>query len=107
MQPKNRSNSVRKLKRKSPSGKSVTLFRRRPKGLVHRDPVSGQRLQGVTSAKGAKSTKVPSRVYGGHLSGSTTKQVLVLAARLKEGLISEDDVDVRMLQYVRAAAKKL
>jgi ribosomal protein L34E len=107
MQPKNRSNSVRKLKRKSPSGKSTTLFRRRPKGGAHHDHITGQRLHGTTSAKGAKSTKVPSRIYGGHLSGATTRKVLVYAARLKEGTMAEDDVDVRLLPYVRAMLKKL
>lgn len=100
--PKNRSNSVRKVFVRAPKKGSVAHYSRRQKGGTHTDPVTGTRLQAVSSARGLpKSARRPNRKFGGSLSSASSSQVIKLAARVKEGALSLDSVDIRLLPYVK------
>ncbi|MFH1095042.1 MAG: hypothetical protein V1728_02385 [Candidatus Micrarchaeota archaeon] len=104
--PKNRSNSVRKIKYRTPQGDSRTRYRRRIKGTRHHCAVSGQLLTGTNSLQSvAKSTRRPNRPFGGRLSPAAARRVIVLRSRLAEGLITKDDVPVELLDYVRDVKK--
>lgn len=105
--PKNRSNSVRKIKYRAPSGESRVRFRRRLKGNVHRCAVSGDKLTGVHTLSGlTPSRRRPKRVFGGRLSPGTTKRVLTYRSRLEQGLITLDQVPVQLLPYMPSNPKK-
>lgn len=105
--PKNRSNSVRKIKYRSPSAESRVRFRRRAKGKTHRCALTGEKLAGVHSARGLSASKrKPNRPFGGRLSPKASKRVIVYRTRLAAGKISLDDVPLEMLEYVKAANAK-
>ena len=105
--PKNRSNSVRKIHVRVPKRGHVIHYKRRIKGNVHADAISGERLQGVHSRQGnAASSKVPNRKFGGNLSSATSSRVIKFASRVKEGAITLDDVDVRLLSHVKGLLAK-
>lgn len=105
--PKNRANSVRNIKYRAPSGDSRIRYRRRVKGGKHYCAVSGELLTGVHSTPGMMPTqRRPTRPFGGRLSPSMTKRVVVYRARLAQGIISLNDVPVILLPYVKDAAKK-
>ena len=105
--PKNRSNSVRKIKYRSPSGESKVRYRRRKKGNVHRCAVSGEKLAGVNSKQGvAKTKRVPARPFGGRLSPTVARKVIKLRSRLADNEISLEDVPVELLPYVKDGLKE-
>jgi len=105
--PKNRSNSVRKIKYKSPSGESKIRYRRRAKTGRHTCAVSGEKLQGVNSKQGsAKTKKRPSRPFGGRLSSAVARRVIKLRARLSAKEITLDDVPVGLIPYVKDGLKE-
>lgn len=104
--PKNRSNSVRKIMYKSPSGESKIRYRRRKSGNAHSCALSGQRLSGVNSKQGiASSKRVPSRPFGGRLSCAMARKVIKLRARLAENEITLEQVPVELLPYVQSQPK--
>ncbi|MFH0927548.1 MAG: 50S ribosomal protein L34e [Candidatus Micrarchaeota archaeon] len=99
--PKNRSNSVRKIKYKSPSGESRIRYRRRKKTGIHSCALTGQRLTGVNSIQGAsKSSRRPTRPFGGRLSPSASRRVIKLRARLANNEITLEQVPIELLPYV-------
>ena len=101
--PRNRSNSVRKIKYKSPSGESRVRYRRRKKGNVHTCALTGQRLTGVNSKQGAaKSSRRPNRPFGGRLSPSAARKVIKLRSRLEGKEITLEQVPVELLPYMKA-----
>ena len=105
--PKNRSTSVRKIHVRTPKRGHVIHYKRRVKGNTHVDAITGERLQGVNSKQGkAASNKVPNRKFGGNLSSSTSSRVIKFAARVKDGSMKLDDVDVRLLSHVKGLVSK-
>jgi len=105
--PKNRSNSVRKISYKTPSGASRIRYRRRKSGNEHNCAITGQRLTGVTSAQGiASSKRTPARPFGGRLSPSAARRVIKLRARLAENEITLDEVPIEFLPYVTPNVKE-
>lgn len=105
--PKNRSNSVRKIKYKTPSGESKIRYRRRKKGNVHACAISGERLTGVNSKQGTtKSKRRPTRPFGGRLSSAVARRVIKLRTRLAANEISIDDVPIEFIPYVKDGLKE-
>jgi len=105
--PKNRSNSVRKLHVRTPKRGHAMHYKRRIKGNIHADAITGKRLQGVHSRQGnAASSKVPNRKFGGNLSSETSSRVIKFATRVKEGSMKLEDVDVGLLSHVKGLLAK-
>ncbi|PIT84406.1 50S ribosomal protein L34e [Candidatus Micrarchaeota archaeon CG10_big_fil_rev_8_21_14_0_10_45_29] len=105
--PKNRSNSVRKIKYRAPDGTSRVRYRRRKKGKTHRCAISGEKLTGVHSTQSvAKTKRRPTRPFGGRLSPSVSRKVLKLRSRLAEGEITMDEVPIEFLPYMKGKEKK-
>lgn len=105
--PKNRSNSVRNIKYRAPSGKSRIRYRRRTSGMRHYCAVSGERLAGTHSVSGlTPSSRRPERPFGGRLSPSVMRRVLKLRTRLAQGLVNIGQVPIALLPYVKDALKK-
>lgn len=105
--PKNRSNSVRKIKYKTPQGESRIRYRRRAKGKKSYCAISGKLLSGANSLRSkAKSKKRPQRPFGGRLSPSVSRKVIKLRARLNEGEISMDQVPVELIPYMHVKKKQ-
>ena len=106
--PRNRSNSVRRIHKRIPSGRTIHYERVR-KGNNHTCAMTGGRLQGVSSEQGLHAgAHRPNRKFGGSLSSAAASRVIVLATRVKEGAMPIDDVDVKILPYVKRylASKK-
>jgi ribosomal protein L34E len=105
--PKNRSNSVRKIHVRVPKRGHTIHYKRRVKGNVHADAITGVKLQGVNSKQGkAASNKVPNRKFGGNLSSATSSRVIKFATRVKDGTMKLEDVDVRLLSHVKGLVSK-
>jgi large subunit ribosomal protein L34e len=105
--PKNRSTSVRKIYKKLPKGRHTIHYKRRVKGKKHKDPISGQILPGVSSIKGlSKSQKRPNRKFGGTLSSKTSSEVLKIVSRIKQKIMTPDQVDIKLLPYVKQLLKE-
>ncbi len=87
--PSLRSRSFRRIKKKVPGGASVIHYlKRRPSQA--KCAICGGLLHGVASERGdrmkkmAKSKKVPSRMFGGNLCPSCTKNMLKKKVREKD-----------------------
>ena len=101
--PKNRSNSVRKIVRKTQSGRVAIHYRRRVKEGAHHCAVCGSRLSGVSTAPRLSATeRVPSRKFAGVLCHDCVSHVIVLASRLKGGAIQPSSVEVKYKRYVES-----
>ncbi len=106
--PRKRSNSVRIIHKRISSGRTIH-YRRVLKGNNHSCAMTGGRLQGVSSMQGLHSgAKRPNRKFGGSLSSASASRVIVLATRVKEGAMQLNEVDVKILPYVKRylASKK-
>ncbi len=104
--PKNRSNSVRKIKYRVPAGVSRVRYRRRVKGKAHRCALTGDKLSGVHALSSlTPSRRRPKRKFAGRLSPSATKRVLIYRSRLEQGLITLEQVPVQFLPYVSQSKK--
>ncbi len=100
--PRNRSNSVRKIKHRLPSGKTAIRYRRREKGGKHSCATCGGRMQGTHSMSYLKpSLRSPNRKFGGMLCPSCAKRVIILQSRLDGGALSIDEVEVKLLPYMK------
>lgn len=101
---KNRSGSMRKVKRRVPSGKSREYYsRRKGKGKAHCG-ICGEELGGVAE-KGAKSSRRPERKFGGVLCHKCQARVVTEASRVREKAKSMDDVDIIYRKYVEGLVK--
>ncbi|HIH18515.1 TPA: 50S ribosomal protein L34e [Candidatus Micrarchaeota archaeon] len=99
--PRNRSNSVRRIYKRTPKGATVH-YRRIRKGNVHACGLSGARLQGVSSERSLhKGARRPNRKFGGSLSSAAASRVIVIATRVKEGAMPLEEVNLKMLPYVK------
>ena len=106
--PKNRSTSVRKIHKRTPKGGKAVHYKRVAKSGRHSDPITGQKLQAVSSRQGQpKSSRRPNRKFGGALTSAMSSRVIIVASRVKEGGMKLEEVDLRLLPYVkRLLAKK-
>ena len=106
--PKNRSGSVRRIYKRIPTGKTIH-YKRVVKGKKHYCALSREVLPGVASKQStAKSAKRPKRKFGGSLSSAMSSRVIRIASRVKEGAMSMNDVEIRLMPYVKRllASKK-
>ena len=96
---KNRSTSVRKVKRRVPSGKSRDYYIRRKAGNKASCAVCRAKLQGI-AREGAKSSRRPERKFGGVLCPVCQSKVVVEAARVKDKFKCIEEVDLILRKYV-------
>ncbi len=96
---KDRSTSVRKLKRRVPSGESREYYRRRKAKPKASCALCGSSLRGLGT--GAKSKRRPSRKFGGNLCHRCQAKILVEAQRVREKSKSMDDVEIIYRRYVQ------
>jgi large subunit ribosomal protein L34e len=97
---KDRSTSVRALKRRVPSGASRTRYKRRKKKGTGKCALCKRALHGV-SFRGAKSKKKPSRRFGGNLCHKCAALVIKEAQRVREKTKTMEDVDIILRKYVQ------
>jgi len=104
--PKNRSNSVRKVKRRTPQG-TTTIYKRRVKGMKHSCAVCKGKLHATHSLPSLpKSARHPTRLYGGNLCHVCTGKAIIYSQRLKDGSMQETEVEILLLPYVKPLLKK-
>ena len=96
---KDRSTSVRKIKRRAPSGKSREYYRRRKTKPKASCALCAGSLRGLGT--GAKSKRRPSRKFGGNLCHRCQAKVLVEAQRVREKSKSMEDVEIIYRKYVQ------
>jgi large subunit ribosomal protein L34e len=100
--PKDRSNSVRKVKRRMPGNKPATRYVRRLKGKSAACATCGGKLQATHHSRAVKpSLRTPNRKFGGMLCANCTRRVIILQTRINEGAVTLDSVDVKFLPYVK------
>ena len=100
--PRDRSRSKRKVFVRVPSGKTKIRYLRKKKADKHYCAVCKNILQATHSkAKLSKTQKRPERLFGGHLCHKCTDKVITYAARLKEGIIAIDDIEIRYRSHVK------
>ncbi|MEM4272112.1 MAG: hypothetical protein QXH30_00840 [Candidatus Bilamarchaeaceae archaeon] len=101
---RNRSTSVRKVKRRVPSGACREYYFRRKKGKGARCAICKSALRAVRR-KGPKSSKRPERIFGGMLCPKCQSIVVVEATRIRDGAKTLEDVDIAYRRYVQGIAK--
>jgi len=100
--PKDRSRSKRKVFKRVPGGKTKLTFRKKKHTDKHRCAICKNVLQATHSKKKlTKTQRKPERLFGGHLCHKCTDKVVTYAARLKEGIIAVDDIEIRFRPYVK------
>ncbi|MGC8567698.1 MAG: 50S ribosomal protein L34e [Candidatus Micrarchaeia archaeon] len=98
--PMHRSHSFRKLKRVTPKGRNVVHYEKHKTGMPH-CAICGAELNGIrTEAKGGKSRRTNSRLFGGVLCADCTAEVVKLGSRVEEGYIKLDDISTKYKNYV-------
>jgi len=91
---------------KTPKGNiKIRKVKKRPNKA--KCPVCRNFLLGVSSRKGTKTQRRPSRVFGGMLCNGCVTRVITEAAKVKEGIKPLDRVKLEIKQYVELAAKKM
>ena len=99
--PKDRSRSVRRVHKRTPTRKNVIHYKRRKKGNKHKCAITGVRLLGVSSKrKTAHTKKKPNRIFGGHLSAKLTSRIMRFRQRLKAKEIKLSDIPIILRKYV-------
>lgn len=81
-----KSGSARRVHKRTPGGKTVLTFKRKKLGQA-KCQLTGAKLSGVPRSKLtkiAKSSRRPTRPFGGVLSPSAMKRVLIARTRFKE-----------------------
>lgn len=97
----------KKVFRKSPTGKRVTLYRKKKTAKRH-CALCGARLHGIPSTtlsglrRYAKTKKRPERLFGGVLCGKCVSRVVKEKARLKTGAAKRSDIPLSRLRFVEA-----
>ena len=100
----NRSTSMRKVKRRVPSGESREYYSRRKTEGKATCAICRAKLRGVRST-GAKSSRRPERKFGGVLCPKCQKKVVTEATRVKDKFKSIEDVDLAYRKYIEAILK--
>lgn len=101
---KNRSTSMRKVKRRVPSGESREYYSRRKKKDSASCAICRCALRAI-SFSGAKSSRRPERIFGGMLCPKCQSIVVVEAARVKDKAKTLEDVDIIYRSYVQGILK--
>ena len=101
---KNRSTSMKKVKRRVPSGESREYYSRRKTTAKPTCAICRAKLQAVQPT-GAKSSRRPERKFGGVLCPKCQGKVVVEASRVKDKFKSIEDVEIRFRKYVEGILK--
>ena len=96
--PMHRSHSFRKLKRVTKTGRKVVHYRRKVPSMPHCAICAGE-LNGI-SAKGGKSRRTNSRLFGGVLCARCTADVVKMGSRIERGDMKLDDIGVKQRKFV-------
>jgi large subunit ribosomal protein L34e len=104
--PKNRSRSVRRLYRRTPKGNVVIHYKRREKGGRSYCALCHSILGGASARRGLPKTKKrPERIFGGRLCQGCVRRVVSCAARIRDGKMKMEDVEIRARGYVGSMVK--
>jgi large subunit ribosomal protein L34e len=104
--PKDRSRSRRKVAVKVPSGKTKLITKKKIHSDKQRCAICKSVLQATHSDKKmSKSQKRPERKFGGHLCHKCLDKVITYGARLNEGIVAIDDIEIRYRPYVEKIRK--
>ena len=102
---KNRSKSVKRVFRRTPSGRVSTLFKA-GKHKPARCRLCGALLGGVKlSRRVAKSEKVPSRIFAGQLCPACVSDVVKAKARMRAGVAKLADFGLRQREFISMVRK--
>lgn len=93
-----RSNSVRKRRVVTPSGRNVMHFSRRKASEPH-CAICRTELHGISS-HGGKTRKSNSRIFGGVLCANCTANVIKMRSRIESGEVKLDDIGIKEKAYV-------
>ncbi len=105
--PKNRSRSMRRIKKTTPSGKNVVHYKRRQKYNEHHCAICKAKLQAVNSKPGTSaSSKKPTRLFAGNLCHKCTEKAIVYASQVKDKRIDLSEVEIIFLPYVKSILAK-
>lgn len=104
--PRHRTKSLKKIRRRIPSGKIVVQYKHKKhskhvcaicKEILHGRP----RGRPAEIKKLAKSKRAPTRPFGGMLCPRCSRKIQSLRARLKFKVIKKEDVPLSLLKYMR------
>lgn len=104
MKPKDRSSSVRKLKKRL-SYRVKTYTKRKKKRANARCAICKKPLAGVDERQKTRTKRTVLRKYGGVLCPSCLERVIKLSQRVKQGTIRIEDVSLKYLDYVKQLSK--
>ena len=99
--PMQRSRSMRRLDRVTPTGRHVVHYTRRKNSMPHCS-ICEKELSGISIKKNAKgkSLKTNSRIFGGVLCGTCASEVVKYASRIEHGEMKMSDVSVKQRAYI-------
>jgi len=96
MKPYQRSRSVRKIFKKTPSGRTVIHTKRREKGKENKCEICG-----VSISRMRKN----GRVFGGMICHRCISRILAYYTRILDGVLSIEDVDIKYRKYITSLLK--
>ncbi|MBI4399863.1 hypothetical protein HY570_03865 [Candidatus Micrarchaeota archaeon] len=102
---KHKSRSLARVQRRTVSGKTVTHYRARKNDYMKCGICKSNLLSVTNSSSVSKSSKRPSRIFGGHLCHGCTRTIISQASKIKAGTIKINDVDILLQPYVKTIAK--
>mgnify|MGYP001626232588 CR=1 FL=1 len=98
--PMYRSNSYRKIEKRSGSNRHVTHYERRKTSMPH-CALCGKELNGINNSKFVpKSLRTVERKFGGTLCANCTSKIIKLASRIERGELKLSDVSLREKDYI-------
>jgi len=95
---------------RTPGGKTKKVYFKRKdseKKCAVCDNIVAGTLKASKEAKASKSKKAPSAMFGAQLCNTCRARVIDEAIKVKEGIKTEEKVELRIRAYVRQAQKKL
>jgi len=104
--PKDRSRSVKRIYRRTPSGRVSVLYKRATKARV-KCRLCGAILGGVKDVRtAAKSERVPSRVFAGQLCSGCVARILKARTRIRSGATKISDYPFAHYEFIKSVKKK-
>jgi len=99
--PKNRRRSVKKVYRRTPTGRTAIHYKRAKKAWI-RCRLCNAILGGVKdSRRAAKSEKVPSRIFAGQLCARCAAEVIKARARIHAGEARLEDYSLAQSRFIK------
>ncbi|MBD3263278.1 hypothetical protein GF374_02775 [Candidatus Woesearchaeota archaeon] len=104
--PRHKSSSMKKIRRRTPSGKTKIVYKHKKPGK-HKCAVCGALLHGKPRGRPVeikrlnKSKRKPERPFGGKLCSKCSRKIQSLRAKLKHGVIKEEDIPLSLMKYVK------